>query len=129
MIPYGFTKTLNMGFEEAIDRVTQALKQEGFGIISQINVKEKFKEKLGIDFEDYLILGACNPSKAHEAISREENIGLLLPCNVLLYRKGNKTILSIVKPTVSLEKVHNEHLKQIAEDAEKSLKNVFDSLK
>lgn len=128
MIPYGFTKSLNMDFEEAVDRVTQALKKEGFGIISRINVKEKFKEKLGIDFEDYLILGACNPSKAHEAISREENIGLLLPCNVLLYRKGKKTILSIVKPTISLEKVHNESLKQLAEDAEKSLKKVFDSL-
>lgn len=128
MINYGFTKELNTSFEESIELVTQALKKEGFGIISKIDIKEKFKEKLGIDFDDYIILGACKPSKAYEAILQEENIGLLLPCNIVLHRKKNKTIVSIVKPIVMMERIGNDKLKPIAEDAERSLKAVFDSL-
>ncbi len=129
MINYGFTKELNIPFEKAIEAVTEALKKENFGILTRIDVKEKFKEKLGIDFKRYVILGACNPSNAHKAILAEENIGLMLPCNVIVYEKGDKTAVSIIRPTVAMEMVDNEELKQIAVNVETRLKSVFDSIR
>jgi len=88
MINYGFTKELTMPFEKAVEAVSEALKKEGFGILTKIDIKEKFKEKLGVDFKKYVILGACNPANAHKAILAEENIGLMLPCNVIVYERG-----------------------------------------
>jgi len=129
MINYGFTKELNVPFEEVIEVVTEELKKEGFGILTKIDVKEKFKEKIGIDFKKYVILGACNPPSAHRAILAEENIGLMLPCNVIIYEKGNKTVISIIKPTVAMDMINNEKLRQIAAMVETKLKNVFDSIK
>lgn len=129
MINYGFTKELNISFEKAIEVVTEALKKEGFGILTRIDVKEKFKEKLGIDFKRYVILGACNPSNAHKAILAEENIGLMLPCNVIVYEKGDKTAVSIIKSTIAMAMVDNEELKQIALNVETRLKSVFDSIR
>ncbi len=128
MIDYGFTKQLSIPFEEAIEEVTEALKKEGFGILTEIDVKEKFKEKLGIDFKKYVILGACNPSNAHKAILAEENIGLMLPCNVIVYEKGDRTVLSIIKPSTAMGLIDNDELKQIAESVEAKLKKVFDSI-
>lgn len=128
MINYGFTKELNVPFEEVIELVTQELKKEGFGILTKIDVEEKFKEKLGIDFKKYAILGACNPSNAHQAILAEENIGLMLPCNVIVYEKGDKTVISIIRPTVAMEMIDNEELKKIAMNVETQLKKVFDSI-
>ena len=128
MIDYGFTKQLSIPFEEAIEVVTEALKKEGFGILTEINVKEKFKEKLGIDFKKYVILGACNPSNAHKAILAEENIGLMLPCNVIVYEKEDRTVLSIIKPSTAMGLIDNDELKQIAESVEAKLKKVFDSI-
>ena len=129
MINYGFTKEIDMPFEEAVEVVTAELKKEGFGILTKIDVKEKFKEKLGIEFKKYMILGACNPPSAHEAILAEENIGLMLPCNVIVYEKENKTAISIIKPTVAMEMIDNKKLKQIAEEVETKFKNVFESVK
>lgn len=128
MINYGFTKEVKLPFEEVIAVVTEELKKEGFGILTRIDVKEKFKEKLGIDFKKYVILGACNPASAHKAIVAEENIGLMLPCNVIVYEKEDKTVVSIIKPTVAMQMIENEELKQIAGDVETKLKNVFDSI-
>jgi len=128
MINYGFTKELNVPFEEVIEVVTQGLKKEGFGILTKIDVKEKFKEKLGVDFKKYAILGACNPSNAHKSILAEENIGLMLPCNVIVYEKGDKTVISIIRPTVAMEMIDNEELKKIAMNVETQLKKVFDSI-
>lgn len=128
MINYGFTKEVKLPFEEVIAVVTEELKKEGFGILTRIDVKEKFKEKLGIDFKKYVILGACNPASAHKAIVAEENIGLMLPCNVIVYEKEDKTVVSIIKPTVAMRMIENEELKQIAGDVETKLKNVFDSI-
>ena len=128
MINYGFTKELNVPFEELIEVVTQGLKKEGFGILTKIDVKEKFKEKLGVDFKKYAILGACNPSNAHQAILAEQNIGLMLPCNVIVYEKGDKTVISIIRPTVTMEMIDNEELKKIAMNVETQLKKVFDSI-
>ena len=128
MINYGFTKEIDAPFEEAITKVTNELKKEGFGILTKIDVAEKFKEKLGIDFEKYIILGACNPPSAHEAILVEENIGLMLPCNVAIYKKQNKTVVSIIKPTVAMKMIGNSELEHIASAIEKKLKKVFDAV-
>jgi len=129
MISYGYTKELNLAFDEAVKKVTEELKKAGFGIITQIDLKAKFKEKLGIDFKKYLILGACHPTSAHQAILAEENIGLMLPCNVIVYEKEGKTIISIIKPTVAMEMIKNEELKKIASEVEGKLKQVFDTIK
>jgi len=129
MINYGFTKEIDKSFEEAVDFVSDELQKEGFGILTKIDVKEKFKEKLGIDFKKYVILGACNPLSAHKAILAEENIGLMLPCNVIVYEKGDKTVISISKPTVVMEMIDNKKLKELAGHIETKLEHVFDAIK
>ena len=129
MINYGFTKELGISFEEAIEKVTEALKKEGFGVLTKIDAKEKFKEKLGIDFKKYTILGTCNPKNAYKAILAEENIGLMLPCNVIIYDKEGKTVVSVIRPTVAMEMVDNEGLREIALTVEAQLKKVFDSIR
>jgi uncharacterized protein (DUF302 family) len=128
MIPYGFIKELDVPYEKVVELVTEALKKEGFGILTEINIQEKFKEKLGIDFKKYIILGSCNPPSAHTAILAEENIGLMLPCNVIVYEKGGKTVLSIIKPMIAMQMVNNNKLKVIAEHIESKLKNVFNAV-
>ena len=128
MINYGFTKEIDASFEETLDKVSSELKKEGFGILTQINVTEKFKEKLDIDFKKYMILGACNPPSAHKAILAEENIGLLLPCNVVIYERQNKTVVSIIKPKGAMKMIGNVELEKIASTIEKKLKKVFDSI-
>ena len=129
MISYGYTKELSLAFNETVKKVTEELIKAGFGIITQIDLKAKFKEKLGIDFKKYLILGACHPAKAHQAILAEENIGLMLPCNVIVYEKEGKTVISIIKPTKAMEMIKNEELKKIASEVEAKLKHVFESIK
>ncbi|MGV7223309.1 MAG: DUF302 domain-containing protein [Nitrospinales bacterium] len=128
MINYGFTKEIDASFEETLEKATNELKKEGFGILSQIDVANKFKEKLGIDFKKYTILGACNPLSAHKAILVEENIGLMLPCNVIIYERQHKIVVSIIKPTVAMKMIGNVELEQIASTIEKKLKKVFDSI-
>jgi uncharacterized protein (DUF302 family) len=128
MISYGFFRETDLPFDEALEMVTETLKKRGFGILTRIDVKEKFKEKLGIDFTRYIILGACHPPSAHQAILAEENIGLMLPCNVIVYEKNGSTVISVIKPTVAMAMIDNERLKAIATDVEARLKEVFDSL-
>ena len=128
MINYGFTKEIDTSFDETVDNATNELKKEGFGILTQIDVTEKFKEKLGIDFKKYIILGACNPPSAHKAILVEENIGLMLPCNVVIYERQEKTVVSMIKPTVAMKMIGNVELEQIATTIEKKLKKVFDAI-
>ena len=128
MIKYGFVKELDMSFDHAVERVTENLKNHGFGIITTIDIKEKLKEKLGIDFKRYIILGACNPASAHKAIEAEENIGLMLPCNVIVYEKDDKVIVSAIKPTVAMQMIDNAELNKIAEDIETKIKQVIDTL-
>ena len=128
MINYGFTKELQKPFAGTVEAVTEALKKEGFGILTKIDVKEKFKEKLGMEFRNYVILGACSPANAHKAILSEENIGLMLPCNVIVYEKDRKTVVGIIKPTVAMGMIDNIELKPLAVEVEAKLKKVFDSL-
>jgi uncharacterized protein (DUF302 family) len=126
---YYFTKVLDVSFEEAIEKVSQGLKEEGFGILTEIDVKETFKKKLDIDFRKYRILGACNPQMAHKAITAESKIGTMLPCNVIVQETdGGKTEISAVDPVASMSAVENESLGGIAQEVRSKLKTVIDKL-
>ena len=129
MINYGFTKEMDTPYGTVIERVRDALKNEGFGILTEIDVKEIMKEKLGLDMNKYIILGACNPPNAYKAILTEENIGLMLPCNVIVYEKGSKTVLSVIRPTVAMQMIENSELQIVAEAVEAQLKKSFDAIK
>lgn len=113
---YYFAKTLAVGFDEALQRTIEALKQEGFGIITDIDVKETFKKKLETDFRNYRILGACNPALAHEALQIEDKVGTMLPCNVVVQEIENgRTEIAAIDPIVSMQAIDNPRLKQAAE--------------
>jgi uncharacterized protein (DUF302 family) len=129
MINYSFTKELDILYETVIKLVREALKKEGFGVLTEIDVQEKMKEKLGVDMKKYIILGACNPPNAYKAILIEENIGLMLPCNVIIYEKGSKTVLSVIRPTVAMQMIDNAELQKTAEAVEGQLKKAFDAIK
>ena len=129
MINYGFTKELDIPYKIVIDQVRDSLKKEGFGVLTEIDVKEKMKEKLGLDMNKYIILGACNPPNAYKAILAEENIGLMLPCNVIVYEKGSQTVLSIIRPMVAMQMIDNMELQKLAETVEEQLKKTFDAIK
>ena len=128
MINYGFTKALDIPYESVVELTREALKKEGFGVLTEIDVKEKMKEKLGLDMRKYIILGACNPPNAYKAILAEENIGLMLPCNVIVYEKGGKTVLSVIRPTIAMQMIENAELRKIAENVESQLKHAFDTV-
>src|SRR3970040_392994 len=100
---YGFSKTTDLSYEETIEKVTAELKKEGFGVLTTIDVKDTLKRKIDVDFKKYMILGACNPSLAHKALQSEEELGLLLPCNVLVYEKNNNTVVSVFNPMIMTE--------------------------
>ncbi len=125
---YGFVKKIDLSFDDARALVESELKKEGFGILTTIDVKDKFREKLGIDFPRYTILGACNPRLAHKAISVEWNIGLLLPCNVIVYEKEGAVFVGIIRPTQAMGTIDNDALRTNAEHVETLLKSVFDRL-
>ena len=129
MINYGFTKELDIPYEAVVKLAKEALKKEGFGVLTEIDIKEKMKEKLGLDMRKYIILGACNPPNAYKAILAEENIGLMLPCNVIVYERDSKTVLSIIRPTVAMQMIDNVELQKAAEVVEEQLKKVFVAIK
>jgi uncharacterized protein (DUF302 family) len=129
MINYCFTKELNIPYGKVVELVREALKKEGFGILTEIDVQKIMKEKLGVDMSNYIILGACNPPNAYKAILTEENIGLMLPCNVIVYERNSKTVLSVTRPTVAMQMVDNVKLQKVSEEAEGKLKKSFDALK
>ena len=125
---YGFSKTVDLSFEDTINKVTEELKKEGFGILTTIDVKETLKNKIDVDFKKYTILGACNPTLAHKALQAEEEIGLLLPCNVIVYEKDSKSAVSVFDPSLMTKVVENENLNPIAEKVKEKLQRVFDSI-
>jgi len=128
MLSYGIVKTINKPFVKVLDKVQQELQREGFGVLTQINLKEKFKEKLGVDFRRYVILGACNPPSAFKALEAEENIGLMLPCNVIVYEKDDATVVGVIKPTAIMNMVNNEKIKAIAFSIEEKLLKVLEEV-
>ncbi len=126
---YGFQTTLNLPYEAAIEKVTAALKDEGFGVLTEIDVKATLKQKLDADFRRYVILGACNPGLAHRALQTELNIGLLLPCNVIVYEEDDgQSTISIVDPITMLGVVANESLQPVADEAQARLTRVIEQL-
>ena len=125
---YGFSKTVDLSFEDTINKVTEELKKEGFGILTTIDIKETLKNKIDVDFKKYTILGACNPTLAHKALQAEEEIGLLLPCNVIVYEKEGKSAVSVFDPSLMSKVVENENLDSIAEEVKEKLERVFDSI-
>ena len=129
-LSYGFSKTLeHTGFEEAVGLVTEALKAEGFGVLTEIDVKKTLKDKLGAEFRRYLILGACNPQLAHEGLKTEAHLGLLLPCNVVVQEAvGGGVVVSIADPRAMFTLVGNDEVQPIADEADDRLRRVMDQL-
>ncbi|MEQ9465757.1 DUF302 domain-containing protein [Ekhidna sp.] len=126
---YYFTKTIDGDFDEAIEKVTEELKNEGFGVLTEIDIKATLKKKLDVDFYNYRILGACNPPFAYKALQAEDKIGAMLPCNVIVQEKEpGKIEISAVDPVASMQSVSNEGLGEIATQIREKLKHVIDSL-
>jgi len=125
---YGFSKITNYNFEQAIEKVTEELKLEGFGILTTIDVKETLKKKINVDFKKYTILGACNPPLAHKALQAEEELGLLLPCNVIIYEKDGNSIVSIFDPMVMAQIIENPGMQSVAEQVKEKLLRVLERI-
>ncbi|OGI16137.1 MAG: hypothetical protein A2878_03220 [Candidatus Moranbacteria bacterium RIFCSPHIGHO2_01_FULL_54_31] len=125
---YGFTKTVALPFAEAVAKVKEVLALEGFGQLTEIDVQAKLKEKLGADMEPYMILGMCHPALAHQALLIETEIGLLLPCNVIVYEKGGIVHIAVQKPNLMAQVVQKKGLEAVAEEAEKHILSALDSI-
>ena len=126
---FTFNKTTGRNFDDAVKAITEELKKEGFGVITEIDLKEKFKEKLGVDFRNYKILGACNPALAYKAVQVEPNIGTMLPCNVLVHEnKEGKVEIAAINPLSSMGAVNNAELSALAEEVSGKLKSVIDRM-
>jgi uncharacterized protein (DUF302 family) len=126
---YYFSKTLDLPFDEAIIRVTEELKKEGFGVLTEIDVKATLKKKLDADFRNYRILGACNPPFAYKALQAEPQIGLMLPCNVVVQEgETGQTIVSAIDPQASMQAVENETLSEVAGQVKAKLQRVIESV-
>ena len=128
-MPYSFSTTIDMTFDEAISSVKQELQREGFGVLTEIDVKETLKQKLNVDFQRYTILGACNPSFAYQALQLEDEVGVMLPCNVIVQEHaGGGVRISAVDPVASMQAIDNPKLKEIADQVRDRLKSVIDAL-
>ncbi len=125
----GFKTLLSLPYETAIEKVTEALKVEGFGVLTSIDVKETLKKKLDVDFRRYAILGACNPPLAHKALSARPEIGLLLPCNVIVYEEDeNSTVVNITDPMAMFNFMDDNSLESVANEAHQRLQRVAEAL-
>jgi uncharacterized protein (DUF302 family) len=128
-VSYYFNKTLKISFEEAVPKVTEELKKEGFGIMTEIDVREAIKKKLNKDFRKYRILGACNPPFAYEALQAEDKIGTMLPCNVIVQETSDGQVeVAAIDPVASMQAIDNPGLGKIAVEVQKKLKKVIESL-
>ena len=126
---YYISKSVPLPFDEAIARVTEELKKEGFGVLTEIDVKETLKKKLDVDFHKYRILGACNPPFAYKALQTEDKIGLMLPCNLIVQEfSSGKVEVAAIDPVASMQAIDNTELVEIAEQVQQKLKRVIDSL-
>jgi uncharacterized protein (DUF302 family) len=126
---YHISKTVNFSYEDAVTKVTEELKNEGFGVLTEIDVKDTLKKKIDVDFRKYKILGACNPPLAYKALSAEENIGLMLPCNVIVQETSDGSVrVSAINPLEAMQSVGNENLNSIAGEVSDKLKKVIERL-
>lgn len=127
---YYISNIIEADFDRAVKVTTEALKKEGFGVLSEIDIQEKLEEKLGVDFRKYIILGACNPPSAYKALQQEDKIGTMLPCNVILQELDDHRIeVAAVDPVASMISLENSKVEQIAEEIREKLIRVIDSLK
>src|SRR4030067_3320035 len=126
---YAFTTVLNTSYEDAISKITDAFREEGFGVLTEIDVKATLKKKLNVDFRKYVILGACNPPYAHRTLLADLDIGLLLPCNVIVYETDDqKAYVSAINPVSALEVIKSEELREIAKEVSGKLERVIDKV-
>ena len=126
---YHTSKTVSLSYEDAINRITEELKKEGFGVLTEIDVKDTLKKKLDVDFRKYKILGACNPPFAYRALQAEENIGVLLPCNVIVQEAPDgSTRVSAINPMVAMQTVGNPNLSEVASEVSAKLGRVINNL-
>ena len=124
---YAFSTVLETSYEEAVSKVIEILKEEGFGVLTEIDVKATLKKKLDVDFRKYLILGACNPPYAYRSLQAELDVGLLLPCNVIIYEMDDgKVYVAALNPVSALTVIKNEELKKIALEVSEKLKKVVE---
>jgi len=128
MVGYGISKEVDLPFEQAVGKVREALSENGFGVLTEIDAKATLKKKLDVEFEDYLILGACNPPFAYKALSTEREVGLLMPCNVIIYRDGDATRVSAIRPTVAWGMVESPGLADVTAEVEAKLRKVVESV-
>ena len=125
---YSINKETACSFDEALTKAKNALTQEGFGVLTEIDVQATLKKKLDVDFDKYQILGACNPPLAHKALQAETEIGLMLPCNVIIYEKDNKTFISAIRPTIAMGVIDNVELLSIAQEVEEKLNRAIEAV-
>ncbi len=125
---YGISKTVSLSFEQAIKKVTEELKKEGFGVLTTIDMKETLKKKIDVDIPRYTILGACNPQFANKALQIEKEIGLLLPCNVLVYEQNGSVIVSAFDPSAMDKIVSNPAIQPLSEEVQQRLLRVVEAL-
>jgi uncharacterized protein (DUF302 family) len=125
---YGYMRTVALPFADAVSRAEAALKAEGFGVLCQIDIQAKLKEKLGVDFPRYVILGACNPPLAHHALQEEIDLGLLLPCNVIVYEEGNRVRVGAVDAVKMLSVVGKPSMEPLAQQVNEKLRRAIDHI-
>ncbi|MFZ1280625.1 MAG: DUF302 domain-containing protein [Ignavibacteriaceae bacterium] len=125
---FGFSKITDYNFEQAIEKITEELKKEGFGILSSIDFKDTFNKKLSVDYKKYTVLGACNPPLAHKALQADEEVGLFLPCNIAVYEKDGKTNISVFDPLFITTVIDNPQIKSVAEEVKKKLERVLETV-
>lgn len=125
MNKYSISVDVNTSFTDAVDLTKKQLKKHGFGILTTIDVKDTLRKKLNVPSDAYHILGACHPASAHKALQKEKEIGLFLPCNVIVYKNGKVVTISAVRPTVAMQMIDNPELKHIAQEVEQKLNQVI----
>lgn len=125
---YGYQRTVKLPFEATVARTRQALAAEGFGVLCEIDIKEKLREKLGVDFRNYIILGACNPPLAYRTLQEELNVGLLLPCNVVVYEKDESSVVAAIDASKMLSVIGNPRLESVATEVNDKLRRVVDNV-
>lgn len=125
---YGYTKQVALSFTDTVRKTKEELAKEGFGILTEIDVKATLKKKLGADWDNYMILGACNPALSYRALQAEKEIGLLLPCNVIVYEDRGSVFVSVILPTAAMQMVDNEDITAIGREVESKLRTVVNGI-
>ncbi len=128
MANYSINKKVSLPFAEAVEKTREVLKEQGFGILTEIDVKKTLQEKLGVDYKNYIILGACNPPRAYKALTLEEEIGLLLPCNVIVYESDDGVVVAAVDPEVAFTVSDNDSLRPLAAEVKQMLTEALNNL-